>query len=72
MKKARKFWQDVELAICILMLRQSIQEIIRKDLYTRLQINKRSQASGGHDRILFRYHEVMMARIQSHYGHLHA
>jgi hypothetical protein len=74
MRKSRQFWQDVDLAICILVLREQISQVILEGRHTRQslsQISKSIPTPLARDRVLFRYHEVMMARIQHHNGHMY-
>jgi hypothetical protein len=70
MKKSSQFWQDVELAIGIYLLRENIRQIIIEDRNSRTELNK--NISRGHERecVLFYYHEVMAARFQHHGGNL--
>jgi hypothetical protein len=70
MKMSRQFWQDVDLAISILMLRQSIRQVIFEGRTSRPQINKGISTPPDRDRVLYRYHEVMMARYHNHHGQM--
>ena len=69
MRNSRQFWQDVNLAIYALMLRQSIYQIIVEGRNIRAEINK-SIPTADRIRLLNRYHNVMMSRLQNHNGHL--
>ena len=71
MKKSRQFWQDVDLAICSLILQELLRQIIVEGRHTRPEVKKGAAHAPDHDRILFRYHEAMMARFQNHHGHMH-
>jgi hypothetical protein len=73
MRKSRQFWQDVDLAICTLMLRQLLHQIIvecRNIGQPLSEINKGIPTKPGRDHILIRYHEIMMTRFQNHIGHM--
>jgi len=73
MKKSRQFWQDIDMAISILMLRESIRQIILESRNTRQslsQMNKAIPTIPDRDRVLYRYHEVMIARLHNHSGHM--
>ena len=71
MKKSRQFWQDVELAIGIYLLKENIRQIIIEGRSSRTEINKTIARAPERDRVLFHYHEVMIARFQHHGGHMH-
>jgi hypothetical protein len=74
MKKSRLFWQDVELAICTLMFRQLLHQIIVEGRNIRQpssEINNSISTIQGRDHGLFRYYELMMARFHNHSGHMH-
>jgi hypothetical protein len=69
MKKVNQFWQDVDLAICTLIFRQRLHQIIVEGRNIRQpfpEINKGLSAIPGRDRVLYRYHAVTMARLQKH------
>ena len=73
MRKSRQFWQDVELAVGILILRQRLHQIIIEGRNTRQSLSEMKNGIAkipGRDHILSRYHEVMMARFQHHNGHM--
>lgn len=62
MIKSRQFWQDVDLAIGILLLRQRLHHIItegRNTSHSLLVINKGVAPSPDRVRILSRYFEAM-------------
>lgn len=74
MRKSRQFWQDVDLAICTLILRQRIHQIIIEGRNLRQplsEINKGIPTIPGRDRVLYRYHVVTMSRFQKHNGHMY-
>jgi len=73
MRKSRQFWQDVELAVGILILRQRLHQIIIEGRNTRQSLSEMNNGIPkipGRDHILSRYHEVMMARFHNHNGHM--
>jgi hypothetical protein len=70
MRKSGQFWQDVDIAISILMLRQSIRQVIIESHTSRPEINKSFPTLPNRDRVLIRYHLVTMARIHNHNGHM--
>jgi hypothetical protein len=75
MRKSGQFWQDVDLAICTLMLRQLLNQIITEGRNTGLsfkEINKTAPSLPGRDRVLYHYHEVMTARLRHYNGQLYA
>jgi len=62
MRKSRQFWQDVDLAIGILILRQRLHHIITEGRNTSqsiLEINKGIAPSPDRVRVLTRYFEAM-------------
>jgi hypothetical protein len=74
MRKSRQFWQDVDMAICTLMLCQLLHQIFVEGRNIRQpssEINKGIPTIPGRDHILFRYYEAMMARFHNHSGHMH-
>jgi hypothetical protein len=74
MRNSRQFWQDVNLAICSLMLRERIHQIIVQGRNIRQpssEITESIPTIPGRDQILLRYHELMKERLQSHSGHIH-
>jgi hypothetical protein len=74
MRKSGQFWQDVDLAICTLMFRQLLHQIIVEGRNIRQpswETNKGIPAIPGRNHILFRYYEVMMTRFRNHSGHMH-
>ena len=73
MRKSRQFWQDIDLAIGILMLRKRLHHIITEGRNTRQslsEINKDMPTIPGRDRVLYRYYEVMKARFHYYNGHM--
>jgi hypothetical protein len=68
-----QFWQDVELAICTLMLQELLRQIILEGRNTGQalkKINKAAAALPVRGLVLFRYHEVMMARKRHYNGQM--
>ena len=74
MRKSRQFWQDVDLAICSLMLRQVLQQVIIEGHNSRQsfwEINNVTASMPVRDRVLHRYHEVRIARFRNYNDHMH-
>jgi hypothetical protein len=73
MRKSGQFWQDVDLAICTLMLRQLIKQIIiegRNTGQTLMKTDMEEPVLLSRDLVLHRYHEVMKARLRHFNGQI--
>ena len=69
MRESRKFWQDVDLAIGILLLRQSLHYIIaegRNSNQPLPEICNNITRSANRVRTLNRYYELMKVRFQNY------
>jgi hypothetical protein len=71
MRKSGQFWQDVDLAISSLMLRQILHQIIiegRNKSESLSEIIKVTPTAKSRDHVLFRYHEAMISRLRYYNG----